>query len=87
MGIFRSNQAALLYSSWSGSEGEYGRPNPLSLQVHCLLPDFSEADLIVSSLAYLLLVSPSNSSPTQLQHYRPKVPVTEAGTLIKSFSE
>lgn len=82
MDIFKSKQTAFLYPSWRGSEGEYRSPKPLSLQIHCLLPDLSEAAIIVSSVVYLLpLVSPSNSSSTQLQHNLPKVPATEPGTL------
>lgn len=85
MGIFKSKLAVLSYQGWRASEGEHRCPNPLSLQVHCLLPDLSEAAAIVSSLA--LPASTSFPFPFILhaaaQHNLPEASVMEPGTLWK----
>lgn len=85
MGIFESKLAVLLYQSWRASESERRCPNPLSLQVHFLLPDPSEAAAVVSSLA--LPASTSFPFPfilhTAVWHNFPEAPVTEPGTLEK----
>lgn len=83
MGIFKSKLAVLLYQGWRALEGECRCISALSLQVHCLLPDLSEAAAIVSSLS----LPASTSFPfafilhAAAQHNLPEAPETEPGTL------